>query len=271
MYNTFGSSVFDNDDDIFDDSKTLSDSQPSDITNEKIKVNSKDSRAAVQSILDVLSKMLENENASVEEAKNLVKHIREEHGIDLNSFMGHFRVKLALTILDGAGTWIKQFQSYIIPRSVTYALDSVCENKFSIANKFFDLELENAKRIVVNKFLKEVFLKKVSAKTNFFSEVFNDGIDSRYIKTFYQTLYDMNEFTIWQNNALYVALGRELDLPCNQDILDCKEISIDSLSPETYSETRFASVLTPDMKESIGLVVAQYTEGYLNHVSQKNN
>jgi len=272
MYNTFGSSVFGNDDDIFDDSKTLSDSKFSDSTSEQVRnVNSKDGRAAVESILDVLNKMLENENASVEDARNLVKHIREEHGIDLNSFMGHFRVKLSLTILDGAGSWITQFQTYSIPRSVTYALDSLCENKFTIADKFFNLELENAKRIVVNKFLKEVFLKKINSKTNFFSEVFNEGIDSRYIKTFYEVLYEINEFTIWQNNGVYSAIGKELDLPCNQDILDCKEVSIDNLSPESYSEARFTAVLNPELKESIGHVVAEYTQGYFNHVSKKNS
>jgi len=272
MYNKFGSSVFGNDDDIFDDSKTLSDSQSSDTVSEQIKnPNSKNNRAAVQSILDVLNKMLENENTSVEDAKNLIKHIREEHGIDLNSFMGHFRVKLSTTILDGAGSWITEFQRYIIPRSVAYALDSLSENKFSIVDKFFNLELENAKRIVINKFLKEVFLKRFNSKTNLFSEVFNEGVDSRYIKTFYEVLYEINEFTIWQNNGVYSALGQELDLPCNQDILDCKEVSIDNLSPETYSETRFASVLTPDLKSSIGHVVAEYTERYLNHVSKKND
>jgi len=268
MYNSFTSNVFGNDDDIFDDSKTLSDSQTSEPTDKRI--NNKNFNQAAQSVLDILNKMM-NDDASPEEVRGLITHLHQEHGIDIQNFLGKFRVQIAGTIIDGAGSWISDYNTYIIPRSVMYALDSLCENKFSLVDKYFNLELENAKRITVSRFLKEFFLSDMSEKVQAMTEVFAGGFDARYIKTYFEVLHEINEFTIFQNNGVYVALANELDLPCNQDILDRNEILLDTLSPENYAEKKFNAALQSSLKDAIGQNVAVYTEKYLDYVNKKNN
>lgn len=268
----FNTNVFGNDDDIFDDSKSLSDNEQSDTFNSSAKkIRKSDFNKAMDSVLDVLNKLLQNKDASPEEARQLVKHLKDEHGIELDNFLAMFRIKLASTILDGSGSWVENFQTFTIPRSVVYALDALSENKFTLVDKFFDLELENAKRIVISRFLNEVFLTRMDSTTNTLNQIFNVGFDSRYIKTYYQALYDINMFTIWQNNGVYEALGEELDLPCNQKILDCEEVIIDDLSPRKYLENKFSSILNPSLKESIGNKVAEYTSRYIADVEKKDS
>jgi len=103
------------------------------------------------------------------------------------------------------------------------------------------------------------------------TEVFAGGFDARYIKTYFEVLHEINEFTIFQNNGVYVALANELDLPCNQDILDRNEILLDTLSPENYAEKKFNAALQGSLKDAIGQSVAVYTEKYLDYVNKKNN
>ncbi len=268
MYNSFTSNVFGNDDDIFDDSKTLSDSQTSELTDKRI--SNKNFNQAAQSVLDILNKLM-NDEANIEEVRTLITHLHQEHGIDIQNFLGRFRVQIAGTIIDGAGSWISDYKTYIIPRSVMYALDSLCENKFALLDKYFNLELENAKRIIVSRFLQDFFLSNMSEKVEAMTKVFAGGFDSRFIKTYFEVLHEINEFTIFQNNGVYVALANELDLPCNQDILDGNEILLDSLTPEVYAERKFNAALQSGLKDTIGESVALYTEKYLDYVNKKNN
>lgn len=266
----FNTNIFGNDDDVFDDSKSLLDSEKNESFNQNSsnKNSTKDFNKAMESVLDVLNKLIQNKNADRQDARKLVNHLREVHGIELQNFIAMFRIRLAHTVLDGSGSWIQNFQTYNIPRSVVYALDAMSENKFTIVNKFFNIELENAKRIVISRFLSDVFLsseKNQDAINDIFG--FGSGLDARYTKTYYETLYEINTFTIWQNNGVYVALGQELDLPCNQKILDCEEVSISDLTSSAYAENRFSSILTPILKQSISDNVSDYTSRYLKNVS----
>lgn len=268
MYNSFTSNVFGNDDDIFDDSKTLSDSQQSEPTDKRI--SNKNFNLAAQSVLDILNKIMNNES-DIEEIRTLIKHLQDEHGIEIQNFLAKFRVQIAGTIIDGAGSWISEFKKDSIPRSVIYALDSLSENKFSLLDRYFNLELETAKRIIVSRFLKEFFLSNLSEKVEAMMKIFSGGFDTRFVKTYFEVLNDINEFTIFQNNGVYAALAKELDLPCNQDILDGNEVLLDSLSSEVYADQRFNSALTLILKEEIAHSVSSYTEKYFEYVNKKNN
>lgn len=268
----FNINISGNDDDIFDDSKSLLDNEPNESFNRSSKKGRKDDfDKAMGSVLDTLNKILQNKNADLEEARQLVAHLKEVHGFELNNFLAMFRIRLAHTILNGSGSWIEDFQTHVIPRSVVYALDSLCENRFTLVDKFFNLELENAKRIVISRFLTDIFLSHLNNNENALSQIFSAGLDSRYTKMYYEALYDINMFTIWQNNGVYAALGQELDLPCNQDILDCQEVTIDNLTSKNYSENKFSALISPDLKKNIGQSVADYTSRYLENVNKKGN
>jgi len=265
----FNANITGDDDDIFDDTKSLS----SEEQRESFQFNSKKSskkefNMAMDSILEVLNNLIKNRDASPEDAKKLIDHLKVEHGVDLNNFMAMFRIKLAVTILDGSGSFVDDYETSDVPRSVVYALDSLSENRFTLVSRFFDIELENAKRIVISKFLQDVFLGNVSVNMMAFQELFDNGIDSRYVTTYYQSLYDINMFTIWQNNGVYAALGKELDLPCNQKILNVEEIMISDLSAEKYSNEKFNSLLGLELKKDIGDSVAEYTKRYLEYVKK---
>lgn len=270
----FNANIFGNDEDIFDDSKSLNDTQSSsDNTNTSSKnFRNSNFENTLQSVIEVLNRLIKNDQNSVEEAESMIKHLKSEHGVELSNFLGQFRIRLASTILDGAGSWIREYQEFEIPRSVVYALDSLSENKFTLVDKYFGLELENAKRIVIMRFLSEVFLAHGNnkSKINSLQELFNTNIDKRYISSYYGALYDINLFTIYQNNGVYEALAKELDLPCNQNILECKEVLLDSLSAKVYMENRFTSFITGDLKNEIGSTVAKYTQRYFDDTKNKN-
>lgn len=269
----FNTNIFGNDDDIFDDTKSLSDHQSASVSDAKsYDFNRKeDFDKAMRSVMDVLNNLLKNDGADIEEARRLVKHLKDAHGVELNNFLATFRIKLASTILDGSGSWVESYQTHVIPKSIFYALDVLCENRFSLVNKFFDVELENAKRIVISRFLQEVFLSRLQENINTISDIFNAGLDSRYIKTYYEALYDINKFTIFQNNGVYEALGAELDMPCNQKILDGEEISIDDLSSQNYSDLKFTAAINPVLRQAIAEKVAEYTTRYVSNGDQKAN
>jgi hypothetical protein len=273
MFNT--DHISGNDDDIFDDSKSLLDDQQSSFGGSK---NEKDSTSdqkddfdvTLKSVFDVLNKILQDKESSPEEAYKILKNLRDVRGDEVDRFLAMLRIRLANTILDGSGSWVQDFESYSIPRSVAYSLDCLLENRFTLVEKFFNIELENAKRIVVCRFLKDVFLFEKNVKKSL-TKIFDTGLDYRYIKMYYETLYDINMFTIVQNNGLYAALGEELNLPCNQDILDCKEVLIQSLTAKRYLENKFVSVLSPVLKDKIAQKIADSTSRYLENVDKKND
>jgi len=269
----FNANIFGNDEDIFDDSKSLSDTEaPNETqTNSSRKSNKSQFDAALGSIIDILNKLIKNDPGSVEEARALIKHIKDNHKLELANFLTQFRVRLAMTILDGSGSWISEYQEFEIPRSVVYALDNLSENKFTLVDKYFNLELENAKRIVVTRFLSEVFLSRVKERDDTLKELFDNGMDQRYVGAYYGALRDINIFTTYQNNALYQVLADQLDLPCNQDVLDGKEVLLDSLSAKVYMENKFASLMNGDLKQEIAAKVAAYTQKYFSDHANKDS
>lgn len=265
----FNANITGDDDDIFDDTKSLSGEEQRESFQFNLKKTSKkEFNMAMDSILDVLNNLIKNRDANPEDAQKLIEHLKSEHGIDLNNFMAMFRIKLAVTILDGSGSFLDDYETAHVPRSVVYALDNLSENRFTLVSKFFDIELENAKRIVISKFLQEVFLGNASVNMLAFQQLFDNGIDSRYVKTYYQSLYDINMFTIWQNNGVYAALGKELDLPCNQKILNVEEVMISDLTAKKYFDEKFASLINLELKKDIGDSVAEYTKRYLEYVKK---
>lgn len=271
----FNPNLSNNDEDIFDDSKTLEDIEsPVSKTNSSeinsSKINKKAFNAAMESVLDALNRLIKNDETSIQEAKQIVQHLAKEHKMELENFLTQFRVRLAATILDGAGSWIKEYQEFDIPRSVMYALDSVTENKFSILNRFFNIELEIAKRVVITRFLTDTFLSHDSNKEDVLKQLFDDGMDDRYLMSYYGALRDINTFTIYQSCGVYKALSEELDIPYNQDLLDMKEIRLDSLSPKEYSEKKFSNLMNDALKERIGVSVADFTKRYFDDRAEKN-
>jgi hypothetical protein len=248
----FNANLFANDDDIFDDDKSLSDAEAPASSNFGDSNRKEDFNKAMRAVIDILNKVIKDDSTDIEEARKILNYLKDVHGIELSNFIANFRIKLACTILNCAGSWVEEYLNFHIPRSVVYTLDSLTDNRFSIVDKFFNVELENAKRIIISRFLTTVFLSKEREKTDRISDIITNGLDFRYVKTYYEALRDINDFTISQNNGLYEALGQELDLPCNQKILDGEEIELSTLSSQSYSELRFSQAITPNLRSAIG-------------------
>jgi len=268
----FNINIAGNDDDIFDDEKPLDnrdqkDSSPYDLGD----VSKKDFNAAMSSILDVLSEIMQKKDADPQEARNLIRHLKEVHGIKLNNFMAMFRIKLAVTIIEGSGSFISDFQVQKISRAVVHVLDNLCDNNFTLVSRFFDIELENAKRIVVSRFLTDVFLQDMSENAAVFQDLFENNMDLRYVKTYYESLYDINMFTIWQNNGVYAALGKRLDMECNQKVLHAEEVMIGELTSRKYINDKFSKLIESDLKTEIADTVGEYTRKYLEYVKNQGD
>lgn len=268
----FNANIAGNDDDIFDDEKPLSSKDQKDsLAYDLGDVSKTDFNAAMASILDVLGEIMQKKDADPQEARDLIRHLKEVHGIKLNNFMAMFRIKLAITIIEGSGSFVSDFQVQKISRAVVHVLDNLYENNFTLVTRFFDIELENAKRIVVSRFLTDVFLRDLDENTAVFQDLFEHSMDSRYVKAYYQSLYDINMFTIWQNNGVYAALGKRLNMECNQKILDAEEVMINELTARKYINNRFAKLIESDLKTEIADTVGEYTGKYLEYVKNQDN
>lgn len=271
MYNEFGSNIFGSDDDIFDEDKSLLDSESTDKNDKtfnKVNFSKNELRDAARSIVDVINNAIQK-GVDSSEAEELIEHLKKEHGLSVSHLLGKFRVHFAGTIISGSGSWINEYAVFEIPRSVVYTLDYMSDNKFSLIDRFFNLELENAKRITISRFIEDFFVSGFNNKKSKFAEVFSEGFDDRYLKTYYESLYEINQFTIFQNNGVYAALGEVLGIPCNQDILDGKEVKIDDLTAGAYASHKYTAALGDDLKQEIGKNVARYTERYITYVKKK--
>jgi len=119
--------------------------------------------------------------------------------------------------------------------------------------------------------LTDVFLRDLNDDAAVFQELFENSMDSRYVKAYYQSLYDINMFTIWQNNGVYAALGKRLNIKCNQKILDVEEVMISELTTRKYINSRFSKFIEEDFKTEIADTVGEYTKRYMKYVKSQDD
>jgi hypothetical protein len=114
-------------------------------------------------------------------------------------------------------------------------------------------------------------LKKISKKYNTksvnsfkkMSKVFNAPIDSRFVKTYFEPVFEMLYFTNVQDIGMYKALAKELSLEVNPFVLD-GSARISDLVGNQRKNNLFVAALSDELKQSVALHVKEEMSTYEN-------
>lgn len=251
-----------NDDDIFDDSKTLSGESSSTATsspNSFIGLSTND--LSNESLNKAIGSFFEGVDVDGEQLENLIKHIESEHGVKVENLIGNLRYQFVDTFYSAVHKWLMEYRIDETPQSIYSALTVLTENRFPLYHKFYNIELNIAKCFTILKFLNKTFISKDDNSMEILSKVFKSQLDERYIKTYFESVKDILDFTIVQETALYIALGNELDLTIRQDILD-RTASVSEIASSSFKDLSFANALTPNMQQVISLTLSEQMKSF---------
>jgi len=214
----------DNDDDIFDDEKTLIGSQPKQekAFKEAVKDKASDSDSELKELIDSLS-------ADDDEQKSF-------------SFIS----SLVLNFYESSIKWIQsnhddQFKKAL--HSYFESMNKGNQKDFPYYEKYYTAQSDLAMRRVVNIFLQEVVNspEKIEQLIN----KIGSSVDPHFVTTYFASYFNINQFTILESFSHYKALAQYLDLPFDDSIM--KELTGAALSPidyETFASNQFSIAIT---------------------------
>jgi hypothetical protein len=239
----------DNDDDIFDEEKTLTSSKPKEQKNFKEDVKDKvsDSDKELKDLIDSLS-------LDDDEQKPF-----------------SFVASLALNFYGASVKWIQsnhddQFKKAL--HSYLESLNKGNQKSFPFYEKYYTAQSDLAMRRVVNLFLQEVVNspEKIEQLVN----KIGSSVDPNFVTTYFASYFNINQFTILECFSHYKALAQYLDLPFDDSIM--KEVSGGALSPidyETFSSNQF-SLAIMDNQELKTILTEVLSESIKTFVRVKN-
>lgn len=246
----------DNDDDIFDDAKPLSNSDTSSASN----VANKESLNDV--LNDAIFELFNDSDDAEQGITKLIEHLRNKHKINLSDILGNLRIEFVEQFYSSVHRWIFDYHVVNTPIAVYDCLTILTEGKYPIYAKYRELELLIPKRKVVIKFLDSTFCSPNADKA--FSKIaslFDVNVDSRFANTYFSTVREMLYLTLIQEIGLYKALAEEIDHPIDEDIVSLTG----SASIPSYDEIRdnlFAKAIHPTLKDSIASHISQEMSKY---------
>ena len=251
-----------NDDDIFDDSKTLSGGSNSTSTSSsKPFINSSKDDLSNETLNDAIGSFFEGGDANGKQLENLIKHIESQHGLKVENLIGNLRYQFVDTFYSAVNGWLMDYRVDETPRSVYSALTALTENRFPLYHKFYDVELNIAKCFTILKFLDKTFINGDDNSMKVLSQIFKAQLDDRYVKTYFESVKDILDFTIVQETALYITLGNELELTIRQDILD-RTATVSEIASNGFKDLAFANSLTPAMQQAVSLTLSQQMKSF---------
>lgn len=236
-----------NDDDIFDDSKTLNDLSSSNNLNDR-KKNS-------DSINNTFEESFNESSTSEERTKRFLKMF----GSEAETLMGNLRYQLTAGFYESVSRWLFEYKVDEISYGTYSYLSSLGNKNYPLYHKYYELEIDILKKHIVCSFLKDVFLSEQALKTfnqlnKFFKrnldENYESNIDQRYVTTYFESLYDILRFTMTQEIGFYKALAKELNLETVDSIIDGTG-SVVSLAGSPRRNNLLTETLSPELKKSI--------------------
>ena len=255
-----------NDDDIFDDSKTLLGDSTTSTTSTSFIGSSKNDLAS-ETLNKAIGSFFEGGDVDGEQLDNLIKHIESQHGVKVENLIGNLRYQFVDTFYSAVNSWLMDYRVDETPRSVYSALTVLTENRFPLYHKFYDVELNIAKCFTILKFLDKTFINGDDNSMKVLSQIFKAQLDDRYVKTYFESVKDILDFTIVQETALYIALGNELDITIRQDILDRTATVSEIASTSSFKDLAFKEALTPVIQQAISSTLSEQ----MKNVYDKNN
>ena len=241
-----------NDDDIFDDNKTLSGST------ENVSSNTGNRKEYLHSIDNVFDDLFSGKDVDASKINDLI----EKFGSEIVKSVGNIRFELSSTFYESASKWFFDYKSDKTSYAVYSYLTDQSNGRFSLYQKFYDLEVDIVKKHIVCLFLNNTFLTETSVSSfEKVSKMFNAPVDNRYVKTYFESVFEMLYFTNIQDIGMYKALGNELSLPINDSVIDgsCR---LDSLVGHQRRTLLFVDSLTDEMRKSIATHVKEEMSAY---------
>lgn len=242
----------DNDDDIFDDEKTLSNSNTFDLNNTSTESN--------PNLSNIFEEMFDNNGKSSFDLNEILNYIKQQKDFNperlLNSFH-RLRFDLIESFYNSANTWFFNYKNDNISLPVFETLSKLSDGKFPLHQKYYEMQINIIKRHIVCRFLKETFLSVESIEIfSKLSEILKINTTSSFITTYFQSFYDIVSFTMVQEIAMYKALANHLNLEVKDSIISGKA-TIESLTSSENKTQIFYDCLTSSLKESISEYVSK--------------
>ncbi len=239
MYNP----IIDNqdDDDIFDDNKTLED----------INLNSDNRKKNSDFINNNFTESFNEETTSDERLKKFLSFF----GSDVEGAVGNIRYKLTTGFYESVSKWLFEYKVNDISYGTYSYLSSLGDNRFPLYYRFYELESEILKKQIICSFLKDTFLNKnaVSAFEKL-NKIIKTNLDERYLITYFQPVYEILKFTIIQEIGLYRALGKKLNLETLDSVIDGTG-SVSALSGAARRNVLIAERIDDELKEFISTFI----------------
>ena len=241
-----------NDDDIFDDNKTLSSSD------ESTSNNSGNRKEYLHSLDNVFDDLFSGKDIDSSKIDDLIK----KFGSEIAKSVGNIRFELSSTFYESASKWFFEYKADQTSYAAYSYLTEQSNGRYPLYQKFYELEVDIVKRHVVCLFLNSTFLTE-SAVSSFdkISKMFNVPVDTRYVKTYFESVFEILYFTSVQDIGMYKALASELSLPINDSVID-GSARLDSLTGNQRRNLLFIDSLTDEIKNSISTHVKEEMSKY---------
>jgi len=241
-----------NDDDIFDDNKTLSDS------NESTSNSLNGRKEYLHSLDNVFDDLFSGKDIDSSKIDDLIK----KFGSEIAKSVGNIRFELSSTFYESASKWFFEYKADKTSYAAYSYLTEQSNGRYPLYQKFYELEVEIVKKHVVRSFLNNTFLTDPAVGSfDKISKMFNVPVDIRYVKTYFESVFDILHFTSVQDIGMYKALASELSLPVNDSVVD-GSARLDSLTGHQRRNLLFVNSLTDEMKKSISTHVKEEMSKY---------
>jgi hypothetical protein len=241
-----------NDDDIFDDNKTLSGST------ENLSTNTHKRKDPLHSVDNVFDDLFSGKDIDPSKIDELI----EKFGSQIAKSVGNIRFELSSTFYESASKWFFDYKTDKTSFAAYSCLTDLTNGKYPLYQKFYELEIDIVKKHIVCAFLNNTFLTETSANSfEKISKMFNTPVDIRYVKTYFESVFEMLYFTNIQDIGMYKALGNELSLPINDSVIDGSS-RLDSLVGHQRKNVLFVDSLSDEMKKSIATHVKTEMSAY---------
>jgi|694.fasta_scaffold05564_11 hypothetical protein len=234
-----------NDDDIFDDSKNLSDARP---TNKSSFTETKE----------------ESDSLSSSSFKDVIDTLIGDDDEDNSSPTAH----LILTFYSSATSWVKHKSNECFQKALhTYFIDQQ-EGKakdFVYYERYFDAQSQLLRRRIINIFVRQIVdnPQKIAAV----SSRLNLSLDERFIATYFGSFYNVNQFNIIETYSVYKSLAQYLSLPFEAD-LDDEDDSQHKLPVDydSFSSNLFNTSIIKDeeLKNILSEVLSETIKKFVN-------
>lgn len=228
-----------NDDDIFDDNKSLNDLDSS--------VNSNDRKKKSDLINDTFQGSFSQDTNENQRTERFLKLF----GSEGEKFLGNIRYKITVGFYESVARWLFEYKVDDVSFGTYSYLSSLGNGDYPLYHRYYELEMQILKKHIVCSFLEDTFLNKEAFKSfNELNKFFKSNIDEGYINTYFQSMYDMLQFTLIQEIGFYKALAKELNLEMLDSVTEGTG-SVNEVAGFLRRNTLLSSKLTVDLRKSI--------------------